>query len=207
MTFFISSLLKFIEFDETRNFVQTFVSSSRLYQALIRVRIKRVHLWSSDGEMLASWYWSPAVFLNVHLTPGSSNISLLLYPLSFSTPWLIRPTLSHPPTLCIPFSYITFFPNVLSSKLHFIHLPNLLELPWCLWVSSVRSQTTTFTTLLLEIKKNRTNEAKFVRLVSNGSVTAADSRAPARPPRAAGIDAIHFCRIWNLFFRTNCSVN
>lgn len=64
-------------------------------------------------------YWSLAMFLNVHLTQGRTDVSLLLQPLSFSLCWLILPG-----AVKLGGFHTSHFCAILVS--HLINLPNLL---------------------------------------------------------------------------------
>lgn len=105
-------------------------------------------------------YWSLAMFLNVRLTQGRTDISLLLQPLSFSLCWLIPQTLSISPyntlySVFIHHLFVSFFPQNFH---HSINLPNLSALPNVFKYLAFIAKPPFSSSFLNKFQASRTNE-------------------------------------------------
>lgn len=159
------------------------------------------------------------MFLNVHLTQGRSDISLLLQPLSFSPCWLILATLFYLTLEYFVFCFHTSpFCTILCSNFHhLINSPNLLALlnvfEYLFFIAKPHCHPA-----FNENQKKGTNEVQPQTVwpqcvmwwpgchqISCDLADGQDGpggRAPARLHLAAGINRLLSCRIWNLFLNS-----
>lgn len=149
------------------------------------------------------------MFLNVHLTQGRTDISLLLPSLSFNLCWLILLTRSISPyntlySIFIHHLLVAFSPQTFITWLIFLIF-------WlCLMSLSIYFSYTNHIVILLlmKIKRTETNEVSRAdcigmrcgcQAVVRSIVTQWMDRVDSK---AAGINMLHFCRIWNLFLNS-----